>query len=93
MLTMKIYVNANTSKEGKEFISYSSKIKANNEWANIRFANKFENKPEVNSEVTLDNKDIFEVTEQGDKRRTFVIMNVASIKPLEQKIIEDNFFA
>ena len=94
MMTIKVYVNNNTTKEGKEYVSYSSKIKATNEFVNIRFAKKVGDKvPEVNSKLTLDNSDIFEATQEGDKRRTFVIMNVNSVEPLEKKIIEDNFFA
>lgn len=93
LMEIKVYVNNNTTKEGKEYTSYSSKIKATNEWVTIRFSNKVENKPEVNSKVSLDNKDIFEVKDEGSKRRTFVIMNVTSIEPLERKIIEDDFFA
>ena len=94
MMTIKVYVNHNTTKEGKEYVSYSAKIKSTNEFINIRFARKNGVEvPEVNSKVTLDSKDIFEATEKGDKRRTFVIMKVASIEPLEKKIIEDDFFA
>ena len=94
MMTIKVYVNNNTTKEGKEYVSYSSKIKATNEFVNIRFAKKVGDKvPEVNSKLTLDNSDIFEATQDGDNRRTFVIMNVNSIEPLKKKIIEDNFFA
>lgn len=92
-MIIKVYVNNNTTKEGKEYTSYSAKISATNEWANIRFSKQVENKPEVNSKVTLDNKDIFEVKDEGSKRRTFVIMNVQAIEPLEKKIIEDDFFA
>lgn len=94
MMTIKVYVNNNVSKDGKEYTSYSAKLNGTNEFVNIRFAKKNGTAvPEVNSKVTLDNKDIFEATQEGDKRRTFVIMKVTSIEPLEQKIIEDNFFA
>ena len=93
-MIIKVYVNNNTTKEGKEYTSYSCKIKETNEFANVRFAKAVGDKvPEVNSKVTLDNKDIFEATQEGDKRRTFVIMKVTSVEPLEKKIIEDNFFA
>lgn len=93
-MIIKVYVNNNTTKEGKEYTSYFCKIKETNEFANVRFAKAVGDKvPEVNSKVTLDNKDIFEATQEGDKRRTFVIMKVTSVEPLEKKIIEDNFFA
>ena len=94
MMEIRVYVNHSTTKDGKEYVSYSAKEKKTNEFVNIRFAKKNGTKvPEVNSKVKLDNKDIFEATEEGDKRKTFVIMNVISIEPLEKKIIEDDFFS
>lgn len=92
-MIIKVYVSSNTNKEGKDYLSYSAKINETKEFVNIRFSKKCDKLPEVNSKVTLENKDIFEVTKEGDHRRTFVIMKVASVEPLEQKIIEDNFFA
>ena len=92
-MQIKIYVNNNTTKEGKEYTSYSAKINATNEWVTIRFSSKITNKPEVNSKITLDNKDIFEVKDEGSTRRTFIIMNFKSVEPLEKKVIEDDFFA
>ena len=91
-MIIKVYVNNFTTKEGKEYTKYSAKLNKTNEWVDIRFSKKVE-KPEVNSKITLDNDKVFEVKDEGSKRRTFVILEAKTIEPLKQTIIEDDFFA
>lgn len=90
-MIIKVYVNNFTTEDGKEYTKYSAKLNKTNEWVNIRFSKKVE-KPEVNSKVTLDNDKVFEVKDEGSKRRTFVILEAKAIEPLKS-IIEDDFFA
>lgn len=96
MISMKIFVNNNKREDGTEFTSYSCEIKKPEgepkEYANIRFAKKSNIKPEHSGIIEIDNKKIFEVTEEGDKRRTFIVTEVKKFKPFND-IIEDDFFA
>lgn len=92
-MRIKVYVNTNTTKDGKEYTNYSCRVAKTSEWVNIKFAKKCELIPEVNSSIELDNKDIFEVTKDGDKRKSFMVLAVKSVTPLQSKIIEDDFFA
>ena len=93
-MKLKVYVNRFKKENGDEYTRYSVRIKETNEYADVFFAKKNNiEAPEVNSLIELDNKDIFETTEEGAHRKSYVIMNYISMKPLERKIIEDDFFA
>lgn len=90
-MKINVYVHHNTTKDGKEYSSFSAKIKTTKEWANIVFSKNVE-KPEVDSTIELDRVDIFKSKSDTDNRPTYIIMKIKSIGPIESNLIEEDFF-
>lgn len=91
-MKLKVYVHNNTSKEGNEYVTYTAKSKKTNEWVNVIFSKKIAEKPEVDSVLEIDQKDIFKSVNEKDKKVTFVIMNIKSMSPIESTLVEEDFF-
>lgn len=89
-MTIKVYVRKGKTQDDKEFTAYSAKSKQG-KWCTIVFAKDCE-KPEVSSEIEIDNHDIFKSTNPLDKQETYVIMKVIGMKPIVKEVVEEDYF-
>lgn len=91
-MKLKVYVHNNISKEGNAYVTYTAKSKKTKEWVNVIFSKKVTERPEIDSVLELDQKDIFKSQNETDKQVTYVIMNIKSMSPIESTLIEEDFF-
>lgn len=90
MIKMKVYLKLVKTKDNKEYTFYSAKT-SKGEWVDIVFSKKSK-RPDVNSIIELENKNIFLKGEDEKGRKTYVIMAVNTMTPITKEIIEDTFF-
>lgn len=90
-MKIRVYVHNNKTQEGKDFQTFTAKMRKNNEWVNIIFASKL-TKPEVDSIIFLDKDKIFKSLNENDKRTTYVITDYKKSEPIADTLVEEDFF-